>query len=437
MNRPNRSLEDAVADVVTRYIAANSNSRQRHEAARQWLPGGNTRTVLHYDPFPVAMQKGKDATLIDIDGHSYIDILGEYSAGLYGHSNPVIGRAIVEALAAGVTFGAPNLYEAPLAEVFCSRFPSVERVRFCNSGTEANLLALQMARAVTGRRKVIVLEGAYHGAVFFYQRGLSAMNLDIPVEMVRLNDVERLQQSARTASDDLAAIIMEPLMGNGGCLPASNEFLQTARDLADETGALLIFDEVMTSRLGYGGLQSVVGVIPDVTTFGKYLGGGLSFGALGGKATLMERFDPGRNGGLPHSGTFNNNTLMMAAALAGLREVLTEDALDQLNARGDRLRAGLESAAQKAGVPFCATGRGSMMGLHFQSERPSHPGEAREYADWRKLIHLELLLRGIYTARRGFATVMLPLTDAEVDRCTEAFEETLREYRSLAETVLN
>jgi glutamate-1-semialdehyde 2,1-aminomutase len=263
------------------------------------------------------------------------------------------------------------------------------------------------------------------------------MNLDLPVEMVRLNDGEGLLRAARAAGDDLAAIILEPLMGGAGCLPADREFLQAARQAADETGAVLVFDEVMTSRLAYGGLQSAVGVTPDITTFGKYLGGGLSFGAIGGKAAFMGRFDPAHERPLPHSGTFNNNVLMMAGALAGLRHVLTREAIARVNALGDRLREGLEEAGRKIGIPLCVTGRGSMLTLHFQSDRPTHAGAVRTPAGWRKLMQLELLLRGVYSARRGFIALMIPMSEADVDRVVQTFDETLREYRSLAAAVLD
>jgi glutamate-1-semialdehyde 2,1-aminomutase len=437
MATPNRDLDEAVADAEARYVEANPRSRARQEEAKRWMPGGNTRTVLHYDPFPVAIERGEGASLIDIDGHRYTDLLGEYSAGLYGHSNPAIIGAIRDTLENGMVFGGPNVYEAALAEAFCERFPSVERIRFCNSGTEANLMALQLARALSGRHKVVVLEGGYHGGVFYYAPGATAMNLDIPVQMVRLNDSEGLLKAARAAGNDLAAIILEPLMGGAGCLPADVEFLQAARQAADETGAVLIFDEVMTSRLDFGGLQTAVGVTPDITTFGKYLGGGLSFGALGGRTSLMERFDPAHERPLAHSGTFNNNVLMMSAALAGLRHVLTREAIARVNALGDRLTAGVEAAAQRVGIPLCVTGRGSMIALHYQSDRPTHAQAVRTPAGWRKLMQLELLLRGVYSARRGFVALMVPMTEADVDRVIQTIDETLREYRSLAAAALD
>lgn len=434
--KANRLIEDALADVEARYIAANPRSQARHAEARQWMPGGNTRSVLHYDPFPLGILRGEGARLYDLDDHDYLDLLGEYTAGFYGHSDPAIRLAIQEALEDGIVLGGPNRYEAPLAEAFCSRFPSVERVRFCNSGTEANLIAMQLARALTGRSSVMVMEGAYHGGVFYYQPGYESMTLDTPVIKVPFNDVETLLATARAEESRLAAIVLEPMMGSAGCLPADADFLEAARQAADETGAVLIFDEVMTSRLAPGGLQAATSVTPDVTTFGKYLGGGLSFGAIGGRAVILSRFDPEHAQPLPHSGTFNNNVLMAAAALAGLSQVLTPMAIARVNALGERLRARLEAAAAAVGLPLQVTGFGSMLGLHFQSERPTHAGAVLRVPEWQKLIHLELLLRGIYTARRGFCALMLPTTDADVAQAAAVFGEVLADYRSLGQLVL-
>ncbi len=435
--RANQDLETAVADAEARYLAANPKSGARHADAKQWMPGGNTRTILHYDPFPLGIAGGEGAYLHDVDGHRYLDLLGEYTAGFYGHSSAPIVAALEEAVSEGIVLGGPNRYEARLAQAFCERFPSVDLVRFCNSGTEANLLAVQMARALTGRSKVIVLQGGYHGGVFLYMPGMGAMNLDLPVVAVPLNDQEALLSAAKTAGDELAAILMEPMMGAGGCLAAEPAFLEAARQAADETGALLIFDEVMTSRLAHGGLQAATGVSADLTSFGKYLGGGLSFGALGGRRDLMDRYDPAHPQPLMHSGTFNNNVLMMAAALAGMTQVLTADAIDRCNALGDKLRTRLAAIGEEAGIPLHITGQGSMLGLHFQPERPRHAAEVRANPAWQKLIHLELLLHGLYTARRGLCALMLPMEEAQIDEAAEAYREVLMAHRVLGQEVLS
>jgi glutamate-1-semialdehyde 2,1-aminomutase len=425
----NLSLEAAVADAEARYVAANPKSKARFEAAARDMPGGNTRTVLHYDPFPVALVKGEGARLTDLDGHTYIDFLGEFTAGLYGHSEPKILRAIQEALAGGLVLGGPNRYEARLAQLMCQRFPAVELVRFCNSGSEATLMCLSLARAVTGRAEVMAFQGAYHGGFLSFAGGGSPINAPFPYVMADYNDADGVRQLIGRHAQSLAAIIVEPLMGSGGCIPAEPAFLGMLREEADRHGIVLVFDEVMTSRLAPGGLHGKLGLRPDLVAFGKYLGGGVSFGAFGGKRALMQRLDPTRPDGLTHSGTYNNNVLTMAAGIAGLEQVYTPEAAERLNASGDRLRARLNAAADAHGAPIQVLGQGSMLCFHPQRGPIRRPADlAKAPADMRKLMHLEMNLRGIYVARRGFMSLSLPLTDADHDKLVAAFEGYLGDY---------
>ena len=429
----NRSLEDAVAEVEARYVAAHPKSRARHERALASMPGANTRSVLHYDPFPLTLVKGEGAVVTDLDGHRYRDFLGEYSAGLYGHSESAIVAALGEALKQGLVLGGPNPYEARLAERMCARFPAVDLIRFCNSGTEANMLCVSLARAITGRRFVLGFHGGYHGALLaFPGRTTSPMNASGEVLLCDYNDPVAARRSIAAHRHELAAVILEPMMGGGGCIPAEPEFLSVLREESARAGAFLIFDEVMTSRLAPGGMQERTGVTPDLVAFGKYLGGGASFGAFGGRGDLMARLDPRDPEALPHSGTFNNNVLTMAAGLAGLEKVLTPEATIALNASGDRLRARLEAAADARGVAVRVTGLGSMLCMHFQSgriRRPADTGATPPAA--RKLFQLDLLQRGFQVSRRGFMSLSLPLGEADRDDFVAAFGEFLDENAPL------
>ncbi|MET1025643.1 MAG: aminotransferase class III-fold pyridoxal phosphate-dependent enzyme [Dongiaceae bacterium] len=426
----NSSLETAIGEAEARFSAANPASAARHEKARQAMPGGNTRTVLHYDPFPLAWARGDGAVLEDIDGHRYVDVLGEYSAGLYGHSNPIILDAIRTALADGVVLGGPNRYEAELATALQQRFPSLQLLRFCNSGTEANLFAIQTARTATKRNKVMVFDGGYHGGVFYFRKGGIPINLPLDWVIAPYNDTEQTLELIRQHRSDLAAILIEPMLGSGGCLPADPTFLLALRQAATENDVILIFDEVMTSRLSSGGLQGALGITPDMTTLGKYLGGGLSFGAFGGRRDLMQRFDPERADSWPHAGTFNNNVLSMAAGLAGLTQIYTPDAIARLNAKGDRLRDGINATAKRHGAALTATGRGSFVGLHFSAgniTRPQDldPGEEPKRGALHKLMHLDFIAAGLYMARRGYISLMLPIDDAEIERFLGVTDEFL------------
>lgn len=428
----NLGLEAAVADVEARYVAANPKSQARFEAATRDMPGGNTRTVLHYDPFPVTLVKGVGALLTDLDGHTYVDFLGEFTAGLYGHSEPAILRAIQEALSGGLVLGGPNRYEARLAQLMCERFPAVELVRFCNSGSEATLMCLSLARAATGRAEVMAFNGAYHGGFLSFAGGPSPINAPFPYVMADYNDAEGARQLIARHAQSLAAIIVEPLMGSGGCIPGDLEFLRTLREEADRHGIMLVFDEVMTSRLAPGGLHAKLGLRPDLVAFGKYLGGGVGFGAFGGSRDLMQRLDPTRPDALSHSGTYNNNVLTMAAGIAGLEAVFTPQAAERLNASGDRLRARLNAVADKHGAPLQVLGQGSMLCFHPQRAAIRRPADhAGVPPDLRKLLHLELNLRGFYIARRGFMSLSLPLSEADHDALVAAFEGYLGDYAAM------
>lgn len=422
-DRQNTAIEAALAAAKDRYVAANPSSREHHLKAAQVLPGGNTRTVLFSEPFPITLAGGRGCTITSLDGREYVDFLGDYSAGLYGHSHPVLREALLRALDHGWVMGGHVRLEEELARLVCDRFASIELVRFTNSGTEANLFAISAARAVTGRDKVVVFEGAYHGGVFMF--GGKPSPLTAPFDFVKApyNDPEGTFALLEHARKDVAAIVVEPMQGSAGCIPADRSFLHALRDWTAANGALLIFDEVMTSRLAPGGLQSVHGVTPDLTTLGKYVGGGLSFGAFGGRTQVMRRFDPLQPDALAHAGTFNNNVFTLSAGVAGLRDVYTPEAALALNARGEALRGRLNTVAGKARFPLQFTGIGSMMNVHMCS------GSVRSIRDLEasstalsQLFYFHMLDDGLWLARRGMVNLSLPLGDAEGDRLVAAVD---------------
>ena len=427
------ALADALAETVAAFVARNPVSHAAHTRASAVLPGGNTRSVLHYDPFPLAMVRGQGCRLWDADGHEYVDFLGEYTAGIYGHSDPRIAAAIHQAVAGGLNFGSTTLREAELAELIQARFPSMELMRFTNSGTEANLMALALATTHTGRAAVMVFEGGYHGGVLTFPPGGSPVNVPHPYVMARFNDLDGTRALIRANAADLAAVLIEPMMGGGGCIAGEPDFLRMLRDETITAGALLIFDEVMTSRLSGGkGLQNAHAISPDLTTMGKYIGGGMSAGAFGGRGAIMARFDPRRANALPHAGTFNNNALTMAAGSVGLRDIFTREAADALNARGDALRARLNDLLRGAGVPVCVAGVGSLMNIHPVAEVPRAPHD-HAHADRRArdLIFFDLLEAGLYMARRGLMALSLPLGEAEIDRLVATVSDLLPRWKAL------
>jgi glutamate-1-semialdehyde 2,1-aminomutase len=426
-------LGRALADAVDRYVARRPTSERLQREAAEVLPGGNTRSVLFFPPFPPYMAGGEGCRLTDVDGHVYLDALGEFTAGLYGHSDPVIREAVEQALRGGLNLSSHTPGEAALAREIRARIPSIERLRFTNSGTEANLLALAAAVAHTGRRTVLVFEGAYHGGVLSFPAGAPAkVNVPHVFALAPYNHLEAARAALEPHRGDVAAILVEPMLGSGGCIPGDPAFLHGLRALADAHGALLVLDEVMTSRLSYGGRQSLLGLRPDLTTLGKYFGGGMSIGAFGGRADVIDRFDPRRADALAHAGTFNNNVLTMAAGLAGLQRVLTREALDALNARGDRLRARLAEVFARHGVALQASGLGSLSNLHV-TDRPIRSSRDLAGPDPRikDLLFFDLLERGVWMARRGFMALSLPFGDAELDTLVAAFDEVVGARRAL------
>lgn len=418
-------LAPRLAAAEARYVEANPESLRLHEERARFMPGGNTRTTIHQAPFPLTIVRGEGSRLTDADGHEYVDFLGEYTAGLYGHSNAVVTDAIRHALADGFVLGASNRYEAVLAEEICTRFPSIELVRFCNSGTEANLLALSLARAVTRRPRVLVFAGAYHGGILLFAHGVSPLNPPFEWIIGEYNDAAEAVRLIEEHAPELAAVIVEPLQGAAGVIPGDPAFLLTLRDATATHDVLLVFDEVMTARLSPGGMQQLLGVEPDLTTLAKFVGGGLPFGALGGRGDLMSRFDPSRPDALRHGGTFNNDVLTMAAGAAGLKQVLTEAQISRLNDLGDRLRERLNRFAAQRELRFCATGYDSLVGLHFTPGPVRSEEDVPESTELRGLLHLHMLERGFSYGRRGFIALSLPLRETDIDGFAAAAEELL------------
>ncbi len=428
-SRQNYDLAAALSEAEGRFADANPKSQLAFTEACKSMPGGNTRTVLFYPPFPLTLSNGEGCRLHDIDGHEYVDFQVEQTAGIYGHSEQHILDAIRSAMEGGITLGGPTEREAVLAKIFQNRFPAVDLVRFTNSGTEANLLALSTARASTGRKHLIGFEGSYHGSVVSFGSYGNQMNVPFSWNFCTYNDVEGTRAKIQELGEELAAIIVEPMTGSGGCIQAHPNFIKMLREETQKVGAFLIFDEVMTSRLSPSGLHGKWNVKPDLVTFGKYLGGGLTFGAFGGSTKAMERFDPRREDAFAHAGTFNNNVLSLSAAIAGLTKVYTPDQAVRLNADGDKLRERLNEVLRKAGVAGQVTGIGSMMMVHLTPELLKGPKDSdKVHSSLRGLLHLALLERGYYIARRNMIVLSLPMTEKEFDGLTEAFADAINHY---------
>lgn len=424
-------IDLALHEAASKFAARRPISAAAHRRAQAVMPGGNTRTVLFTAPFPIRAERAEGAGIVDLDGHRYTDFLGEYSAGLFGHSHPVIRAAVEDALRHGINLGAHHTKEVELAEAVTRRF-AMELVRFTNSGTEANMMALAAARCHTGRGTIMPMLGGYHGGTLYFSQGPSPVNAPYPAVLGTFNDIPATRALLARYGADLAAVILEPMLGGGGCIPAERDFLLMLREETVKHGIVLIFDEVMTSRLHPGGLSAFHGIEPDLKTLGKYVGGGMSFGAFGGRKDIMLQFDPEQPGALPHAGTFNNNTLTMSAGVAALTEVYTPEACIALNQRGERLRDELNEMFMRYQAPMRATGMGSMLTIHPIGGDAATP-EWVVSADrrLRRLLFLDLLEEGLYIAERGFIALSLAVTDRDCGRLVEGVERFVTARRAL------
>ncbi|KAG7112506.1 Beta-phenylalanine transaminase like protein [Verticillium longisporum] len=409
------SLDQRLDALVEQYTAENHKSAAYHQRSRKVIPGGTTRSVFSTDPFPLTLSGGQGCFVTSVDGREYLDFVSEYNAGIYGHSHPAILDAIDRAAKGGFNLGDPNEREVELAEKLVSRFPSMDTIRFCNSGTEANTMAIATALHSTKRKKIMVFERGYHGGTLMFA-GTNPLNLPHDFVMGVYNDAETTR--ARL-TPDIGAVLVEPMLGAGGMIPATPAFLQMLRAEATRIGAVLIFDEIITSRLFYGGLQEQLGITPDMTTIGKHFGGGFSFGAFGGRSDIMALFDPrATNEPLHHSGTWNNNMFSMTAGCVGA-DLLSRAELERTAELGRRLRQGVAGAFARRGDAIVrVTGVSNVAGFAFLG----HDGPRI-----RASFYFFMLRRGIHVARRGFASLNIMHQQEHVDRLVAAVEEFCRD----------
>jgi len=421
-----------------RYTQLTTASRALWERALGSLPGGNTRTTIFHDPYPVYLVRGEGCRVTDVDGVERIDFINNFTSLVLGHCHPHVVEAVQRQAGRLMSAAAPNELEVEMAERIRERLPSIELIRFANSGTEATMLAIRVARAFTGRTTIATFAGAYHGT-HDYAASIPATaagapgGLGIPgsvadsIVVAPFNDPETTRAVLEPHFGDLAAVIVEPVMGAAGVLPAEEQFLSFLRELTDEAGALFVLDEVISFRIGYHGAQGRYGVTPDLTTLGKIIGGGLPVGAFGGRADVMALFDPRHERRLGHGGTFNANPLSMAAGLATLAE-LTPETLERLETLAVELRTKLERLFAGVGLPACITQIGSLFNVHL-TEGPVLDHSDALAADTALLreLHLAMLGCGILFTERGMGCLSTPMTGAEIDAFVEAARLGLRE----------
>ncbi len=443
--------------LVTAYRAFAPGSEALTRRAQSVFPGGDTRSSAHYGPFPLCMVDGQGCWLTDVDGNQLLDFMNNFTSLIHGHAQADVVAAIQAQAPKGSAYAAPNITQIELAELIAARVPSVEQLRFTSSGTEGTLMALRCARAATGRQKVMKMEGGYHGSYEQAEvslvpvpekRGPLAAPESLPVDasfpdsvladtvICPFNEPELAAALIDAHAGELAAIIVEPVLGSMGMVPATREFLQTLRDRASRHGIVLVFDEVITFRLDTGGAQKLHGITPDLTCMGKIIGGGLPIGAVGGRRELMQLFSPEQENPVMHASTFSGNALTMAAGLAAMR-AFTEAEAARINQLGERLRDGLNQAFLQTGIRGQAVGAGSLANVHFTD---AVIGSARdsmtsiiEAGHISRLLHLTMLRRGVMSASRLMYCVSTAMKEAEVDMAIDAFNDSLKELRPYIE----
>jgi glutamate-1-semialdehyde 2,1-aminomutase len=436
------SLEALVAE----YVSRNPRSRGLFERARQTLPGGNTRTGIWFDPFPPYIDRAEGVYLHDVDGHRLLDFGFNNSSLILGHAHPAVVDAVQRQAALGTAYNRPTEVEIELAEEICGRVPSIERIRFCNSGTEAVMNALRAAIAFTGKRKIAKFEGAYNGTsdhalVSFTppigaEAGPPARPRPIPsswglsgaadeVVVLPFNDAAACRALLEENAAELAAVVVDPLMTNAGVILPEEGFLASLREVTRILGILLVFDEIIAFRIAPGGTQEAFGVSPDLTAFGKIVAGGTPGGAFGGRADIMSLYDPTGGGAMiPQAGTFNANPLTVVAGLTTLR-LLTPDVYARMAAMATRVTEELVAIFRTAGIEASGNAIGSIFRLYLTSPPPRTYRDTRrdDKATQRKLF-LWLLNREIHWQQGGYISTVT--ADEHLDRLIEHVQQAAR-----------
>ena len=430
------------------YRRTTAASRVLHERAVKAMPGGTTRTTTYFDPYPLYIDRGEGCRVWDADGTERIDMLGNYTAMILGHAHPKVVEAINRQAARGTAFAAANPIEVELATMLCERVPSLELVRFCNSGTEATMFAMRLARAFTGRPNIARIEGGYHGTHDYAEvsthPALSEAgpadrptarpdSIGTPQWAVRntvvlpFNNPDAAERILREEAEYVAAVILEPIIGAGGVIASTPEFLERLRSVTGELGMLLIFDEVISLRVAPGGAQQLYGITPDLTTLGKIIGGGLPVAAFGGRADVMELMDPRREPNLPQGGTYNGNPLGMAAGVAALKE-LTPDVYEDLNRKGARVKDQLTEVFASHGLPAQVNAAGSLLAIHF-TDVPVVDYRTKATAN-QKISHdffLALVNHGVLMAPRAMGALSTPMAEQDIQEFVDAVDAVLSE----------
>ncbi|HEY83327.1 MAG TPA: aspartate aminotransferase family protein [Dehalococcoidia bacterium] len=434
------SREQLLREVTRKYEDAyrkrTPKSRATMEAARKFMPGGDTRSSIWFEPYPIWIDKAEGCRFSDVDGNEYIDFHNCYTTMILGHANPRVVAAVREQAAKGTALGALIPTVVRWAELVCNFAKSVDQVRFTNSGTEAVMMALRVARAFTGKDMILKTDGCYHGSYdpVVYPSDSPGISRSAQGDaiIVPYNDKEAAERAIVENRDKLAAVIVEGAMGAAGMIPPRDGYLQFLRKVTAENGVLFILDEVISLRLAVGGTASIFGIKPDLVTMAKIIGGGYPVGAVGGREEIMRLFAPEAQA-VVHSGTLNANPITATAGVATM-EQLDAAAIDHINKLGESFADGVRAVFKRLNIKGQVTGIGSLQNIHF-SDKPVVDGKSAREAnkDLLHLFYLAMQERGCFSAARGLYVMSTPMTQREIDTAVSAVEDALAELKPTIE----
>lgn len=436
-------IEKKIADAYKEKFPV---SKEHHEQLINYIPGGATRSLSYFKPYPIHIDYGQGAYVYTHEGHKLLDVTNAYGAIVHGHGDPDVVRAVQNGIAKGSQYSTPTDGQYKLAKLLCERVPGFDKVRFLNSGTEATLFVMRTARAYTGKDKILKMIGGFHGTHDSVAASTkkNVITAGIPKGMtedmleVHFNDFDALEKAVKENADQLAAVIMEPFLGAGGVVLPKPGYLEHVRKVTADNNVLLIFDEIFSYRVNTGGCQNLFGVIPDLTTVGKVVGGGLPIGVFGGKEEIMNLYcHENTDQPLYHSGTFNGYETAMQAGYAALSKY-DEAAVAYVNKLGDQFQKGLLESFKANGLNIQANQIGSLLNIHFVNETITTADQVlKSEEQLHRLMHLSLLNKGIFTIPRGLFILSTAITEEEIDNLVNKIDETLKELLPLIEEKYN
>ena len=445
-----KKLNQILDDQNIQYVNRTKNSYRKHNLATKVMPGGNTRTTQWMEPYPFFAENAEGMYINDIDGNHYLDFMLNATTLILGHAHPDIVKTLTQQIQDGTVYSVPTDGQSKLADILVERVPSFEKVRFTNSGTEATMMAIMAARSFTKKTKIAKFEGGYHGTHDHVSVSVYPKKEDLNTEthpgvpeysyqpksiledviVLPYNDIEKSKELIGKYKDDLSCIIMEPIISNFGYLPLDLEFIKFIREITEELGIVLIFDEIQSFRVSSGGAQESFGITPDMTTLGKIIGGGLPVGAFGGKDEIMELFDPtSSNYDIAHAGTFNGNPLTMEAGVT-VMENLTSNNFEKMNHLGDSLRSKLSSVFNEINLDVQVTGYGSLFGINFNKNKiKDYRSFLDNNSDMTKILFSYLRNKGILLQLKNAGALNILMTEKEIDYLVDSTREISSEMK--------